>query len=114
MKKFINIREVSELLSIKQHMIRYWDSKISGISTKSKSGTRYFDKNNIAKLQKIKNVLYENGNQNNSLKIANNIIMKDKKNNLNNFKSESNTNFEVDKNSKKIRVILQNMRKIVK
>ena len=26
MKKYLNIREVSKLLDIKEHVIRYWDS----------------------------------------------------------------------------------------
>ena len=44
MKKFINIKEVSKLLGIKEHVIRYWDSenpktgkiRVNGISTKTK------------------------------------------------------------------------------
>ena len=43
MKKYLNIREVSKLLDIKEHVIRYWDSidpktkkiRVEGISTKS-------------------------------------------------------------------------------
>ena len=53
-KKYLNINEVSKLLDIKEHVIRYWDStdpftnqkRISGISIKSKGGTRYFNNEN--------------------------------------------------------------------
>ena len=66
-KKYLNISEVSKLLQIEEHKIRYWDSvdpktnkyRIEGISTKSKGGTRYFNKENIRKLQKLKKILYE-------------------------------------------------------
>ena len=57
-KKYLNISEVSKMLQIKEHKIRYWDSidlktnklRVDGISTKSKGGTRYFNKENIQKL----------------------------------------------------------------
>ena len=56
-KKYFNISEVSKMLKIEEHKIRYWDSKdpktnkyrIEGISTKSKAGTRYFSIENIKK-----------------------------------------------------------------
>ena len=60
-KKYLNISEVSKILQIEEHKIRYWDSidpktnkyRVEGISTKSKGGTRYFNKENIIKLEKI-------------------------------------------------------------
>ena len=65
-KKYLNISEVAKMLQIEEHKIRYWDSvdpktnkyRIEGISTKSKGGTRYFNKENIKKLQKLKKILY--------------------------------------------------------
>ena len=61
-KKYLNINEVSKLLDIKEHVIRYWDSidpktnkvRIDGISTKSRAGTRYFNKDNISKIKDLK------------------------------------------------------------
>ena len=55
MKKYLNIKEVSKLLDLKEHVIRYWDSidpktnklRVDGISTKSKGGTRYFSNENL-------------------------------------------------------------------
>ncbi len=81
-KKYLNISEVSKLLQIEEHKIRYWDSvdpktnkyRIDGISTKSKGGTRYFNKENIKKLQKLKKILYEGDNQNYSIKLAEKIL----------------------------------------
>ena len=71
-KKYLNISEVSKILEIEEHKIRYWDSKdpktnkyrVEGISTKSKAGTRYFNRENIRKLQKLKNILYDGEHQN--------------------------------------------------
>ena len=81
-KKYLNISEVSKLLQIEEHKIRYWDSvdpktnkyRIEGISTKSKGGTRYFNKENIKKLKKLKKILYEGDNQNYSIKLAEKIL----------------------------------------
>ena len=90
MKKYLSISEVSKLLDIEEHVIRYWDSKdpktnkirIDGISTKTKAGTRYFNRENIRKIQKLIDLLYENGAQTPSLpsiSIANKFIQSNKK-----------------------------------
>ena len=81
-KKYLNISEVSKILQIEEHKIRYWDSidpktkknRIEGISTKSKGGTRYFNKENIKKLQKLKKILYDGNNHNYSIKLADKIL----------------------------------------
>ena len=121
-KKYINIKEASKLLNLKEHVIRYWDSidpktnklRVDGISTKSKGGTRYFNKENISKLEKLKNLLYENGSQNHSLKIANRLLLSSKRNayNLNNIdiKKEDLQDEKVEK----IRKILTKMRLLTK
>ena len=81
-KQYKNIKEVSKLLNIKEHVIRYWDSidpktekiRIQGISTRNKGGTRYFNKENINKLEQLKGLLFENGKHNYSLDLANKIL----------------------------------------
>ena len=86
-KKYLNISEVSKLLQIEEHKIRYWDSidpktnksRIDGISTKSKGGTRYFNKDNIKKLEKLKNILYDGDNHNYSIKLAEKILSSNNK-----------------------------------
>ena len=117
-KKYLNISEVSELLNIKEHVIRYWDSidpktnklRIEGISTKSKGGTRYFNKENLSKLEKLKHLLYENGAHNHSLKLADKLL----KSNLrskNLMRSDNSYNNEGSyEKVKKIRQILKKMR----
>ena len=81
-KQYKNIKEVSKLLNIKEHVIRYWDSidpktekiRIQGLSTRNRGGIRYFNKDNINKLEQLKGVLFENGKHNYSLDLANKIL----------------------------------------
>ena len=119
MKKYLNIREVSEILGIREHTIRYWDSinpktkklRVEGISTKSKGGTRYFNRENINKLQRLRDLIYENGVANPSVDIADKYLSKSKKSNKN---TENQSNDYVGKNIKKIDQILKNMRNLLK
>ena len=74
-KKYKSIKEVSDLLGINPHVIRYWDSKFKGISTRLNSKKqRFFNNENISKLRDLKKTLYENGKHNYSLDLANKII----------------------------------------
>ena len=81
-KKYKSIAEVSELLKINKHVIRYWDSKFDGISTRlSDNKRRFFNIENIKKLQELKNILYQNGRHNYSFDLAKKIVSyKTKKN----------------------------------
>ena len=104
------------MLQIEEHKIRYWDSinpktnkfRVEGISTKSKGGTRYFNKENIKKLVKLKSILYDGNNQNYSIKLAEKILSS-------NYKS-SNNKYEIYPNNQhvnnieKIEQILNKMR----
>ena len=119
-KKYINISEVSKLLQIEEHKIRYWDSldpktkkfRIEGISTKSKGGTRYFNKENIKKLQKLKNILYDGQNHNYSVKLADKILSSNNK-----IFTQKDQKIYVDQdlnNVEKIEQILNKMRSLLK
>ena len=117
-KKYLNISEVSKMLQIEEYKIRYWDSldpktnkyRIEGISTKSKGGTRYFNRKNIDKLKKLKNILYEGNNQNYSIKLADKILSSrvNLQNDNNQSKVYNNINYLED--TKKIEQILNKMR----
>ena len=115
-KKYLNISEVSKMLQIEEHKIRYWDSidpktnkfRVEGISTKSKGGTRYFNKDNIKKLEKLKNILYDGNNQNYSIKLAEKILSSNYK--LPNNKDENYPNNQYADNIEKIAQILNKMR----
>ena len=119
-KKYLNISEVSKMLQIEEHKIRYWDSldpktrkyRVEGISTKSKGGTRYFNKENIKKLQKLKNILYDGNKHNYSIKLADKILTSNNKipikENQNIFDNQHLYNVE------KIEQILNKMRILLK
>ena len=119
-KKYLNISEVSKLLNIEEYKIRYWDSldpktkkyRVEGISTKSKGGTRYFNKENIKKLKKLTNILYDGDSQNYSIKLANKILV------ANSISSSQKDQNEIDykdlNNVKKIEKILNKMRLLLK
>ena len=83
-KKYKSIAEVSELLKINKHVIRYWDTKFDGISTRlSDNKRRFFNIENIKKLQELKNILYQNGRHNYSFDLAKKIVSdKSKKNEI--------------------------------
>tara|TARA_Y100000766_G_C18459466_1_gene389868 strand:- start:181 stop:552 length:372 start_codon:yes stop_codon:yes gene_type:complete len=119
-KRYYNINEVSKLLGIREHVIRYWDSidpktnklRFEGISTKTKGGTRYFSNENIIKLKKLKNLLYDNGSQNYSLKLANKLLTINKTNQNYSKNTNYNRNHNTTEKTKKIKEILSNLRSL--
>ena len=111
------------MLQIEEHTIRYWDSidpktnkyRIDGISTKSKGGTRYFNKENIKKLEKLKNILYEGSSQNYSIKLADKILSLNskkfvKKNQNDNFIKHSDSDEKIEQILNKMRLLLKNIK----
>ena len=112
-KKYLNIKEVSEKLNIKEYVIRHWDSKINGISIRlHENGNRYFNAENVKKLENLKKLLYENGKKNYSLNIADKILSDIKSKNSSKIveKTEHTEGFE---NPKKIIKILNKMRNYI-
>tara|TARA_X000000368_G_C22984306_1_gene691407 strand:- start:732 stop:1094 length:363 start_codon:yes stop_codon:yes gene_type:complete len=114
-KKYISIDEVSKLLNINKHVIRYWDSKFDGISTRlNNKKQRFFNQDNINKIDKLQKTLYHNGKHNYSLDLANKIISKgSKKESKKNYftvaeKKKSLRNIDID-NLKEISSKLKNI-----
>ncbi len=121
-KKYYSIREVSQMLDIKEHVIRHWDSidpktnklRIEDLSIRTKGGTRFFNKSHIKRISNLKNILKENGKRNYTLDLASKFISKNKKNkklNIDEEKSDS-SNFKGDFN--KIRKITKNLKSLIK
>ena len=83
-KIYKSISEVAELLNINKHVIRYWDSKFDGISSRiNNKKQRFFNKDNIKKIEELKKILYQNdGKHNYSLQLASK-LMDRKQSNLN-------------------------------
>ena len=54
------IGEVSQIIKIPVHVIRFWEKKFNSIKPiKKLGGNRYFDKNQISNLKIIKKLLHE-------------------------------------------------------
>ena len=111
-KKYKSIAEVSELLKINKHVIRYWDTKFDGISTRlSDSKRRFFNIENIKKLQELKNILYQNGRHNYSFDLVKKIIKnKSEKNEISIIDKGSVTKFDIIKLQK----ISNNLKELLK
>jgi len=76
-KTYKSISEVSKILNLRKHVIRYWDSKFDGLSVRLNTNKqRFFNNENIRKLREIKDILYKNGKHNHSLDLANTIANK--------------------------------------
>jgi DNA-binding transcriptional MerR regulator len=111
-KKYKSITEVSELLKINKHVIRYWDSKFDGISMRlSDNKRRFFNTENIKKLQELKNILYQNGRHNYSFDLARKIVNdKAKKNEFSNINKIEETKFNIVK----LQEISNNLKELLK
>ena len=112
-KKYISIDELSKLLNINKHVIRYWDSKFDGISTRLKNNKqRFFNAENIKKIKNLQNILYQDGKHNYSLDLARKIIDSGK-NPLNHSTQKINNNsFSIDY-IKKLENISKNLKKLI-
>ena len=119
-KKYLNISEVSKMLQIEEHKIRYWDSidpktnkyRIEGISTKSKGGTRYFNKENIKKIENLCKILYDGEKHNYSIRLAEKILSS--KSQFNISKVENKLDNHYSDKAKNIEQILSKMRILLK
>ena len=116
-KRFKSINEVSELLGINSHVIRYWDTKFEGLSTRnSPKSQRFFNIENIKKLQKLKLTLYNHGKHSNSLDLAKRIINdqnKDIKTNNNEVRGEKYISNDCNHIIKNLIEIRNNLKKIL-
>ena len=78
-KTYYSISEVSKMLNIQEHTIRFWNSKLPDLSKRdNKAKTRFFNLKQIEKLSKLNDILKKND----SITLANKILSK-----TNNYKS---------------------------
>src|SRR5277367_6432114 len=58
-KLYFRIGEVSQLVGVKEYVLRYWESEFPGLSPrKSSSGQRMFRRRDVELLLRIKDLLY--------------------------------------------------------
>ena len=114
-KKYYSISEVSKMLNIHEHTIRFWDSKLPDLSKRDHKGkTRFFNLKQIGKLSKLNDILKKND----SITLANEILSK-----TNNYKSNHlNLSDSVEKKNdsklnqqkfNKIRSISNNLKNLI-
>jgi DNA-binding transcriptional MerR regulator len=61
-KLYYSISEVSELTSVKAHVLRYWESEFPSLRPrKDRAGTRRYRQRDIEEVQAIKALLYDQG-----------------------------------------------------
>ena len=113
-KTYYSISEVSRMLDIQEHTIRFWDSKLPDLSKRDNKGkTRFFNLKQIEKLSKLNEILKKND----SITLAYEILTKNnnKVRQINlpdslEKKNDSNLNqLKVDK----IRVISNNLKSLI-
>lgn len=110
-KHYKSINEISELLKIHKHVIRYWDQRFDGVSTRlGKNKRRFFSPLNIKKLEALKKLLHTNGKSHHSIEMAKKI--------LNNYSNNKNNNFIEDKTKNDINIanlvkVSQNLKKLL-
>ena len=113
-KTYYSISEVSKMLNIQEHTIRFWDSKLPDISKRDKKGkTRFFNLKQIEKLSKLNDILKKND----SITLAYEILSKNNNKNssinLNNNDNLKNDSIKFQKNIDKIKNISRSLKKLL-
>ena len=113
-KTYYSISEVSKMLNIEEHTIRFWDSKLTDLSNRdSKGKTRFFNLKQIERLSKLRDLLKEN----NSISLANEILSKNnnKKSSISFTNSDNLTgdSLKFRQNFVKLKNISKNLKKLL-
>jgi DNA-binding transcriptional MerR regulator len=61
-KRYFTIGEVSELCSVKPHVLRYWEQEFPQLRpVKRRGNRRYYQRHDVLMVRQIRNLLYEQG-----------------------------------------------------
>lgn len=61
-KRYFTIGEVSELCSVKSHVLRYWEQEFSQLKpVKRRGNRRYYQHHEVLLIRRIRQLLYEEG-----------------------------------------------------
>jgi DNA-binding transcriptional MerR regulator len=113
-KTYYSISEVSKMLNIHEHTIRFWDTKLPDLSKRDDKGkTRFFNLKHIEKLSKLNDLLKKND----SITLAYEILSK-KNNKSSLIKTYNNDNLQDDstkfqQNIVKIKNISKNLKNLL-
>ena len=113
-KTYYSISEVSKMLNIQEHTIRFWDSKLPDLSKRDNKGkTRFFNLKQIEKLSKLNDILKKND----SITLAYEILSKNNNKNLsinyNNINNLEGDSIKFGQNINKIKDISKNLKNLL-
>ena len=113
-KTYYSISEVSKMLNIQEHTIRFWDSKLPDLSKRdNKGGTRFFNSKQIRKLSNLNDILKKND----SISLANEILSKNNNKNsslkIKNIDNLEDDSIKYQKNIGKIKNISKNLKNLL-
>ena len=113
-KSYYSISEVSKMLNIQEHTIRFWDSKLPDLSKRNNKGkTRFFNLKQIDKLSKLNDILKKKDSVALAFEILSKNINKKHQSNLSDsVKIMNNVSFNQQKVNK-IRVISSNLKNLI-
>ena len=61
-KRYFTIGEVSELCSVKPHVLRYWEQEFPMLKpVKRRGNRRYYQRKDVLLIRQIRSLLYEHG-----------------------------------------------------
>ena len=61
-KRYFTIGEVSELCSVKPHVLRYWEQEFPQLKpVKRRGNRRYYQRDDVVMIRQIRSLLYEQG-----------------------------------------------------
>jgi DNA-binding transcriptional MerR regulator len=61
-KRYFTIGEVSELCSVKPHVLRYWEQEFPTLKPAKRRGNRrYYQRHDVMLIRQIRSLLYEQG-----------------------------------------------------
>lgn len=61
-KRYFTIGEVSELCSVKPHVLRYWEQEFPQLKpVKRRGNRRYYQRQDVLLIRQIRSLLYEQG-----------------------------------------------------
>jgi len=61
-KRYFTIGEVSELCSVKPHVLRYWEQEFPQLKpVKRRGNRRYYQRHDVMMVRQIRNLLYDQG-----------------------------------------------------
>jgi DNA-binding transcriptional MerR regulator len=113
-KTYYSISEVSKMLNIKEHTIRFWDSKLPNFSKRDYKGkTRFFNIKQIEKLSKLNDILKKNDSINLAYEILSKKNNKNSLINTNNIDNLNDDSIKFRQNILKIKNISKNLKNLL-